>query len=890
MNDMTMAKFGLGASALRIEDQALVTGHGRYTDDLAPAGTLAAVVLRSPIAAGSFRIVSTDEAKASPGVHMVLTYADITELAPLPCRAALPQADGSPTEVPPRYVLAKDRVHHVGDPVALVVADTVAAANDAAEKIEVEWDAVDSVTDVGAALQDGAALVWPDRGTNLAFLYAQGDKDATEAAFAGASKVAKLELVNNRLVTNYMETRGALAEHDAATGRTTLTAGTQGGHGMRDVLSEILKVDQAKLRIVTPDVGGGFGTKIFVYPEYPLVMVAAQRLGRPVKWICARSEAYLSDSQGRDNLTVAEVAMDADGKFLALRVDLKANMGGYLAQFGPFIPWVGTTMAPGVYDIPTMYVAISGVFTNTVPVDAYRGAGRPEAAYTIERLVDEAARVTGIDRLELRRRNFIKPEQMPYKTAAGRTYDTGEFDGHMTRALEVIDWTGFKAREAESAAHGALRGMGLATYIEACAFPGSEKAEVELASDGKLTLLIGTQTNGQGHATSYTQVIADRLGVDPATISVIQGDTDRVKTGGGTGGSRSIPLGVPSVDAATVELADKLKNLASDKLEASADDLEFANGTVRVVGTDRSVTFAELAAGAGPLSGAGEIHQAEPTFPNGTHATEVEIDPATGKVTVLRYVIVDDFGVAVNPMLLEGQVHGGIVQGIGQALYERTVYDDDGQMLSGSLMDYAVPRADDVPFFHFELAQRAVQAQRSRHQGRGRGWLHRVVRGGDERRGRRSVAQLRDQPHQHAGDAGCGVAPGQRGGPQGGLSRTAPPERTKAARGRLSLSIRRVSVVISWTRRPAWHPSSAAGPAHRCAPRSARPCRRCRGVPRSRHAARHGRERRGAPRVHHRSLPCGRGADPGGTAPGPHGALRDARPSLPACPCSHRRS
>ena len=704
MNEMTMAKFGLGASTLRIEDEALVTGQGRYTDDVVPEGTLCAVLLRSPIAAGSFTVKDVEAARNAPGVHLVLTYADIAEeLDPLPCRAAMKQEDGSPTVVPPRYALAKDEVHHVGDPVALIVADTVAQANDAAELIDVDWQQRDSVADAAAALEDGAPLVWPDRGTNLAFRYAVGDSAATDEAFAKADKVAKLELVNNRLVTNYLECRGSLAQYDEASGRHTLTAGTQGGHGVRGVLAEILKVDEDKIRVVTPDVGGGFGTKIFVYPEYPLVMTAAKRLGRPVKWISGRSEAFMSDSQGRDNVTTAELAMDADGKFLALRVDLKANMGGYLAQFGPYIPFVGTTMAPGVYDIPVMYVAIKGVFTNTLPVDAYRGAGRPEAAYTIERLVDEAARTAGVDRIELRRRNFIKPDEMPYKTAAGRTYDTGEFDGHMTRAMEVLDWDGFAARERESAAKGALRGIGLATYIEACAFPGSERAEVELSADGKMTLLIGTQTNGQGHATAYAQIIADRLGVDPSTIEVIQGDTDRVKTGGGTGGSRSIPLGLPSVDAASSELGEKLKALASDKLEAAADDLEFAGGAVRIVGTDRSISFAELAADAGGLSGAGEVKQAEPTFPNGTHACEVEIDRATGKVVVERYVIVDDFGVPVNPVLLEGQVHGGIVQGIGQALYERTVYDEEGQLLSASLLDYAVPRADDVPFFHFEM-------------------------------------------------------------------------------------------------------------------------------------------------------------------------------------------
>jgi len=703
MNEMTMAKFGLGAAALRKEDQAFITGHGKYVGDYTPEGTVHAVLLRSPIAAGSFRIVDKEAARNAPGVHLVLTYEDIAHLNPLPCRAAMPQADGKPTEVPPHYMLAKDKVHHVGDPVALVVADTVEAANDAAELIEVEWEQGEAVSNTAEALKDGAPLVWPEHGSNLAFRYAQGDKDATDAAFASAARTVKIDLVNNRLVTSYMETRGCVGEYDPSTGRYQLTAGTQGGHGMRGVLAEILNATEDQLRIVTPDVGGGFGTKIFVYAEYPLVLHAAEKLGRPVKWVSGRSEAFQSDSQGRDNVTTAEMALDENGKFLALRVHLRAAMGGYLAQFGPFIPWVGTTMAPGVYDIPAMHVTIDGVFTNTLPVDAYRGAGRPEAAYTMERLVDAIAHETGVDRIEVRRRNFIKPDQMPYTTAAGRTYDTGDFDGHMTRAMEVIEWDSFPAREAESRARGKFRGIGLATYIEACAFPGSERAEVKLGDDGKITLLIGTQSNGQGHATAYGQVIADKLGVDLSDITVIQGDTDQVKTGGGTGGSRSIPLGIPSVGVASDELGEKLKKLASDKLEAAADDLEFSGGAVRVVGTDRAVSFSELAASAPEtLAGEGEVNQSEPTFPNGTHACELEIDPDTGHVAILRYVIVDDFGVVVNPLLLEGQVHGGVVQGIGQALHERTVYDEDGQLITASFLDYAVPRADDVPFFHFE--------------------------------------------------------------------------------------------------------------------------------------------------------------------------------------------
>ncbi|MBJ3775725.1 xanthine dehydrogenase family protein molybdopterin-binding subunit [Acuticoccus mangrovi] len=702
MNDMTMAKFGMGASALRVEDRAFITGHGHYVDDYRPEGTLYAVMVRSPIAAGTFTINDIEAAREAPGVKLVLTHDDVTALNPLPCRGAATQEDGSETWIPTHYALAKDTVRHVGDSVAMVVAETLAEALDAAELIDIDWASTDCVTDTKAALEDGAPLVWPEHGSNLAFRYATGDKAATEAAFAKAHKVAKLELINNRVVTNYMEPRGAVGEYDPATDRFTLTAATQGGHGMRNVLSEILKIEEAKLRVVTPDVGGGFGTKIFVYVEYPLLLLAAKATGKPVKWTCGRSEAFLADSQGRDNVTTAELAMDESGKFLALRVDLKAAMGGYLAQFGPYIPNGGSTMSTGVYDIPALYCAIKGIYTNTLPTDAYRGAGRPEASYTIERLVDEAARVMGIDRLELRRRNFVKPEQMPYTTAAGRIYDTGEFDGHMTRALEVADWDGFAARAKESAAKGLYRGIGLSTYIEACAFPGSERAELQLGTTGKLTLLIGTQSNGQGHATAYTQIIAEHLGIDPAEIEVIQGDTDRVKTGGGTGGSRSIPLGLPSVDAASIELANKLKELASDKLEAAPEDLEISDGAVRVVGTDRSVTFGDLGGGA-PISAAGQVKQDQPTFPNGTHVCELVVDPATGIVSIERYVIVDDYGVAVNPVLLEGQVHGGTAQGIGQALLEHTVYDDEGQLITASLLDYAMPRAEDIPFFHFEM-------------------------------------------------------------------------------------------------------------------------------------------------------------------------------------------
>jgi carbon-monoxide dehydrogenase large subunit len=555
-------------------------------------------------------------------------------------------------------------------------------------------------------LSAGAPLVWPDIADNLAFVRARGNKEATDAAFAKAVHVSRVEIVNNRVVANYMETRGIVAEYDPGKDRYTLTLGTQGGHTLRDILAkDILRIDPKQIRVITPDVGGGFGTKTWVYHEYPLAALAARRLGRPVKWIGERAEHFVVDTHGRDNVTVAEMAMDGDGKFLALRVDLIANLGAYLSQEGPGIPSGGLTMLTGVYDIPAMYAYLRGAYTNTVPLDAYRGAGRPEAAYMIERLVDVCGRETGLGPVEIRKRNFIAPGKMPYRTQGGRNYDSGEFAGHFARALEVADAAGFPARREAAKRGGKIRGFGIATYVEACAFPGHEPATITLNSDGTATLLIGTQTNGQGHATAYGQLIAAHLGVDYDKITVIQGDTDLVAEGEGTGGSRSIPIGGVSVDRAATRLAEQIKKLASDRLEAAPIDLELADGAARVAGTDRAVSLADLAAAAkdkSMLTAVGDFQAKEPTYPNGSHIAEVEIDPDTGVTTVVGYWIVDDFGVTVNPMLLAGQVHGGVVQGIGQALYEHTVYDDSGQLLTASFLDYCVPRADGVPSFHFE--------------------------------------------------------------------------------------------------------------------------------------------------------------------------------------------
>ncbi len=704
MNVVT-PKFGMGAPVRRLEDDAFVTGRGRYTDDIRPEGLLHGYVLRSPVAKGAFRIVSTDAAKAAPGVHLVLTGADLANLGDLKSGAMQRQPDGTRAPTRDIPILCRDRVMHVGDAVAFLVADTRALAQDAAEMIEVDYDAEDATTGTAAALEPDAPLVWPDLGTNAAFRYETGNRQKTEAAFAAADRVVGIAFHNNRLVCNYMEPRGAIAEWMPAEERFVLTVGSQGVHSMQKILAGVFKIPPAKLRVVTPDVGGGFGPKTFVYREYALVIEAARRLGRAVKWAGDRTEHFLVDAQGRDNDVKAEMALDANGRFLALRVELAANMGAYISQYGPFIPHIGVTMSTGVYDIPALHVSITGVYSNTCPVDAYRGAGRPEAAYLIEKLADACAHAIGIGVDEIRARNFIRPEQFPYRTATGRLYDVGEFQGHMEQAMSRAGWADFDARLEAAKAEGKLRGIGMATYIEACAFAGSEPAFAQLETDGTVTLAIGTQTNGQGHATAYAQLVAEKLNIDVSQVRVHQGDTDRLANGGGTGGSRSIPLGGVSAVRAGEDLAVKIRMIAADALEASSADIELAGGEARIVGTDRSISFADVARTAKSpkeVEGFGEFVQDEATYPNGTHIAEVEIDPATGRTEVVNYTIVDDFGVTVNPILLAGQVHGGVAQGIGQALTEDTVYGEDGQLLTASFMDYAMPRADDLPSFHFE--------------------------------------------------------------------------------------------------------------------------------------------------------------------------------------------
>jgi aerobic carbon-monoxide dehydrogenase large subunit len=696
------AKFGFGQPLTRKEDAAFVTGAGHYVADFLPEGTLHATVLRAAHAHAGFRLRELDRVRAMPGVRLVLTGADVAHLKPLPTPGVIP---GPEIRIPPYPILARDVVRHVGDSVAFVVADTLAQAKDAAEAIAVDWTERPHVIGAMEALKPGAPQVWPDR-PNLSFETTMGDEAATKAAFANAARVVTTTIVNQRLVTNYMDTRGVLAEYDGE--RYTLTCSSQGAHIIRDIIGcDVMSLSPDKMRVITPDVGGGFGTKLFPYREYALAAVAAEKLRKPVRWISERSEHFLADSHGRDNISTAKLALDDKGKFLALDLDIVADMGAYLSCYAPYIPWLGMGMATGCYDIPVAHVRLRAVYTNTVPVDAYRGAGRPEASYLIERAVDHAAREIGMAPDVIRRKNLIRPSKLPYTTPTGKVYDSGDFAGTLARAQELIEWDGFNARAREAKRRGKLRGIGIATYVEACGNNGPETATINLEKDGGVTVLIGSQSTGQGHATSYAQFVAERLDLPPEKVRVVQGDTDRIKSGAGTGGSSSIPIGGVALDRASKTLADQLKELAAEVLEASAGDMEIANGAVRVAGTDRTISFADLAAhpSATPekLKAANEFGNEPPTFPNGTHMAEVEIDPDTGATHILRYVVVDDFGATLNPLLLEGQVHGGTVQGIGQALMEGTVYDKaSGQLVSASFMDYAMPRAADAPEFVLE--------------------------------------------------------------------------------------------------------------------------------------------------------------------------------------------
>jgi len=703
---MTMApvKFGVGQSVLRKEDDALIRGKGCYTDDYAPSSALHALVLRSPHAHAKFKI-DVARARGMAGVSAVLTADDVKDLGGLPCLFNLPD---EPFTAPPYAILAHDVVRHVGDAVAFVVAETVEQARDAIEAIVVDWTPLPAVVGLVNAVKKGAPQVWPQFAGNILFDTPLGDKKATDAAFAKAHAVAEITIVNPRVVTNYMETRAVVCEYDAKRDHLTLTVGSQGSHRLRDILCQnVLNIPVEKMRVICPDVGGGFGTRLFPYREYALVAVAARKLQKAVKWTADRADHFVGDAQGRDNVTTARMALAEDGKFLGMDVDLMGDMGAYLSTFGPYIPHGGAGMLPGLYDIQAFHCRVRTVFTNTVPVDAYRGAGRPEAAYVVERLVDAAARKLGMTPDAIRRKNFILPQAMPYTTATSKVYDSGDFAAHMKRAMEVAAWKDFSKRAKAAKRQGLVRGIGLGTYVEVCGTMGEETAQVRLDPTGDVTILIGTQSTGQGHQTAYAQLVSEQFGIAPERVHIIQGDTDQVATGLGTGGSSSIPSGGVSVERATRKLGASLKEIAADALETGAADLEFNNGAIRVAGTDRAISFADLAkrAGSDPskLSASEAFSSADGTYPNGTHLAEVEIDPATGAIHVVNYVIVDDFGVTLNPLLLAGQVHGGTVQGIGQALMEQAVYDTtDGQLVTGTFMDYALPRAADGPSIKFE--------------------------------------------------------------------------------------------------------------------------------------------------------------------------------------------
>jgi aerobic carbon-monoxide dehydrogenase large subunit len=712
-----MKQFGIGQPVRRVEDRRFITGHGNYVDDIQLPRQTHAAMLRSPHAHARIAAIDATAALSAPGVLAVFTGDDLSHdgIGTIPCLSAVTNRDGSPSVLPPHPAIARGRVRHVGDTVAMVVAESAAAARDAAELIAVDYEPLPASIDTAHALDPGQPQVWDEAPGNLCFDWEVGDRAAVERALAGARHRITLELVNNRVVVNSMEPRGAIGEYDPGEGSYTLWSSTQGSHFVRNLLADsVFKIPENRIRVVTRDVGGGFGMKLFLYPEHILVLWAAKKVRRPVKWTPDRADAFMTDTQGRDNVTRLELALDDELRFQALDVGLIANMGAYLSNFAPEIPTAsGALMHSGVYAIPAIHVGVKGVFTNTVPVDAYRGAGRPEAAYAIERLVDYAAGQLGLPPAELRRRNFIKPEAMPYQTALGLNYDSGEFARNLDQALAAADLAGFPARRAEARARGRYRGLGHAVYIEQSGFPPDEFAELRFDQSGTLTILMGTQSSGQGHQTAYTQLAAERLGIDPDKVRVLQGDTAAISFGRGTGGSRSIPVGGASLIQAADKLIAKGRRIAAHLFEAAEADVEFADGVFSVSGTDRRLGIEEVARAAfdparqaqGVEPGfdeSGHFTPPQPTFPNGCHVCEVEIEPDTGHIDILRYLVVDDFGTVINPLLLAGQVQGGVAQGVGQAMLERTVFDrETGQLLTGSLTDYCIARAEDLPAIEF---------------------------------------------------------------------------------------------------------------------------------------------------------------------------------------------
>ena len=717
---------GIGAAVKRKEDARFITGAGRYTDDINVAGQTWAVFARSPHARARIRSIDTAAAKEAPGVVAVFTGADLQAdgIGDLPCGWMVKSKDGSDMRQPPHPPLAVERVNYVGEPYAVVIGETLAAARDGAEAVAADFDELPAVVDL--ATTASAPQIHDEVPSNECYDWELGDEAATEAAFAKADHVTRLDIVNSRLIPNAIEPRAAVGEYDAAAGSYTLHTTSQNPHLERLVLAAFVNVaPEARLRVISPDVGGGFGSKIFVYAEETAVIWAAGKVRRPVKWRAERSESFLADAHGRDHVTHAELALAADGEFLGLRVKTIANMGAYLSTFASSVPtYLYGTLLAGQYKTPAIHVAVRSLFTNTAPVDAYRGAGRPEATFVVERIVETAARELGMDPADIRRRNFIQPEDFPYETPVALTYDVGDYEASLDKALAHADYAGFAERKAASEANGKRRGIGFSCYIEACGLAPSQVAlslgagvglfevgEVRVDVTGSVTVVTGSHSHGQSHETTFAQIVSDKLGVPFENVTVLHGDTGRSDYALGTYGSRSLAVGGSAIVTAIDKIVAKGRKIAAHMLEANEDQVDFEDGQFKVAASNQSLTFAEVAFSAYvpnnyPLEtlepGLSEKAFYDPpnfTYPAGAHLCEVEVDPETGVVAIERFVAVDDFGHVVNPMIVEGQVHGGLAQGIGQALLEHGVYDESGQLLSGSYMDYTMPRADDLPNF-----------------------------------------------------------------------------------------------------------------------------------------------------------------------------------------------
>ena len=721
-----MAQDGIGASSKRREDFRFLKGIGKYTDDINQPNQTYCYILRSPVAHAKIGKIDLTAAKSAPGVVAILTSTDFEGVGGIPCGWLVTGKNNQPMKEPKHPILAAGKVRHVGDPVVAVIAESLNAAKNAADLVSIDYQELPAVVDMKAALKGGGTPVHDEAPDNMCFDWELGDKAATDAAFAKAAHVTKLDLINNRLVPNAMEPRAAVGIYDVGADEHTLITTSQNPHVIRLLMGAfVLGIPEHKLRVLAPDVGGGFGSKIYHYAEEALVTWAAKKVGRPVKWTAERAESFVSDAHGRDHITHAELAFDKDGKMLALRCDTLANMGAYLSTFAPCIPtYLHGTLLAGQYTYPAVHVNVRAVFTNTVPVDAYRGAGRPEATYIIERIISKAARELGVDQTELRRKNFIKKEQFPYQTPVALQYDIGDYEASMQAAKKLAGYDGFPARKAEAAAKGKLRGIGVASYIEACGIAPSslvgalgaraglyEAATIRVNPTGSVSVLTGSHSHGQGHETTFAQVVASKLGIPADSVQIVHGDTQKIPFGMGTYGSRSLAVGGSAIVKALDKIVDKAKKIAAHLLEAAESDIEFKEGRFTVAGTNRSKTFGEVAFAAYvPHNypheklepGLEESAFYDPknfTFPGGTHVVEVEVDPETGVVRLAEVVAADDVGRVINPMIVDGQMHGGLAQGIGQALFEEARYDESGQLLTGSFMNYGMPRADDLPSF-----------------------------------------------------------------------------------------------------------------------------------------------------------------------------------------------